>query len=83
MYDTNIYRLSNPLKLLKMNRNNTTLDPTEWNEPEAQTCKLCSNYLTDEEVKQDDDFCDDCFYSCCGDELDQDIRICPTCKEHN
>jgi len=42
-----------------------------------------NNYLTDEEVKQDDDFCDDCFYSCCGDELDQDIRICPTCKEHN
>ena len=23
----------------------------------------------------------DC-YSCCGDLLDEDIRICPTCKEH-
>jgi hypothetical protein len=22
------------------------------------------------------------FYSCCGDILDKDIMICPTCKEH-
>jgi len=22
-------------------------------------------------------------YSCCGDILDDDIMICPTCKEHN
>lgn len=22
------------------------------------------------------------FYSCCGDELDKDYMICPSCKEH-
>ena len=61
-------------------------NPIEWNEPEAQKCTLCHNDLTNEEItEQDDDhkFCNDCFYSCCGDELNQDIRICPTCKEHN
>lgn len=69
-----------------MNRNNTTLDPAEWNEPEAQKCNLCANYLTPEEVAENNDdngYCNECFYSCCGDELDQDIRMCPTCKEHN
>ena len=69
-----------------MNRNNTNLDPTEWNEPETQKCTLCHNDLTNEEItEQDDDlkYCDNCFFSCCGDELNQDIRICPTCKEHN
>jgi len=66
-----------------MNRNNTNLDPTEWDGPEAQKCNHCDNYLTDEEVQEDGDLCNDCFYSCCGDELNQDIRICPTCKEHN
>tara|TARA_R110001606_G_scaffold206423_2_gene354141 strand:- start:117 stop:326 length:210 start_codon:yes stop_codon:yes gene_type:complete len=61
-------------------------NPIEWSEPETQTCNLCSNYLTPEEItEQDNDlkFCDNCFFSCCGDELDQDIRMCPTCKEHN
>tara|TARA_R110000737_G_scaffold344739_1_gene372314 strand:+ start:424 stop:633 length:210 start_codon:yes stop_codon:yes gene_type:complete len=61
-------------------------NPTEWNEPETQTCNLCANYLTEEEVKENNDdngYCNNCFFSCCGDELDQDIRICPTCKEHN
>ena len=61
-------------------------DPTEWNEPETQKCTLCHSDLNSEEItEQDDDnkFCNDCFYSCCGDELNQDIRICPTCKEHN
>tara|TARA_R110000751_G_scaffold44166_2_gene101284 strand:+ start:136 stop:345 length:210 start_codon:yes stop_codon:yes gene_type:complete len=69
-----------------MNRNGTNLDPIEWDEPETQKCTFCHNDLTPEEItEQDDDnkFCDNCFFSCCGDELDQDIRICPTCKEHN
>tara|TARA_R110000772_G_scaffold184013_1_gene295130 strand:+ start:751 stop:981 length:231 start_codon:yes stop_codon:yes gene_type:complete len=60
-------------------------DPTE-NTEDAILCVLCAADLTPEEItEQDDDnkFCDNCFYSCCGDELDQDIRICPTCKEHN
>tara|TARA_R110000803_G_scaffold17369_1_gene46878 strand:+ start:90 stop:299 length:210 start_codon:yes stop_codon:yes gene_type:complete len=61
-------------------------DPTEFNEEESIKCTLCHNDLTPEEIlDQDDDnkFCDNCFYSCCGDELNQDRRICPTCKEHN
>ena len=61
-------------------------DPTEYNESEQEKCTLCHNDLTPEEItEQDDDnkFCNDCFYSCCGDELDQEIRTCPTCKENN
>tara|TARA_R110000772_G_scaffold194656_1_gene305426 strand:+ start:763 stop:993 length:231 start_codon:yes stop_codon:yes gene_type:complete len=60
-------------------------DPTE-NTEEAILCVLCHNDLDAEEIaEQEDDikYCFDCFYSCCGDELDQDIRMCPTCKEHN
>ena len=62
------------------------LDPTEFNCKEVEKCTLCAEDLTLEEItEQDDDnkFCNDCFYSCCGDELDQEIRTCPTCKEHN
>tara|TARA_B110000967_G_scaffold119483_1_gene122177 strand:- start:577 stop:777 length:201 start_codon:yes stop_codon:yes gene_type:complete len=58
-------------------------NPTEFNGSEAERCTLCDNDLTSEEVSEEIDYCFDCFYSCCGDELNQDIRICPTCKEHN
>ena len=61
-------------------------DPTEFNEAEAIKCTHCHNDLDSEEItEQDDDlkYCNDCFYSCCNVELDQDIRICPICKEHN
>ena len=58
-------------------------NPIEWNEPETEKCTLCHNDLDAEEVAEEIEFCFDCFYSCCGDELDQGIRICPTCKEHN
>ena len=58
-------------------------DPIEWNEPEAISCEFCGNDLDAEEIAEEIDYCFDCFYSCCGDELNQDIRICPTCKEHN
>ena len=58
-------------------------DPTEFNEPETQTCTLCGTDLDSEEIAEEIDYCFECFYSCCGDELNQDIRICPTCKEHN
>tara|TARA_R110000803_G_scaffold44957_1_gene94971 strand:- start:339 stop:569 length:231 start_codon:yes stop_codon:yes gene_type:complete len=60
-------------------------DPNE-NTQEAILCVLCHNDLTPEEIaEQDDDnkFCDNCFFSCCGDELDQDNRRCQTCGEHN
>lgn len=61
-------------------------DPTEWNGKEAERCESCDNNLTLEEVTEQDDnykYCDGCFFSCCGDELNQETRICPTCKEHN
>ena len=61
-------------------------DPTEFNEPETEKCTLCHDDLTSVEItEQDNDlkFCDNCFFSCCGDELDQNNRMCPTCKEHN
>ena len=61
-------------------------DPTEFNEDEAIKCTLCHNDLTSEEITEQDDnlkYCNNCFFSCCGDELDQDNRSCSTCKEHN
>tara|TARA_R110000803_G_scaffold20426_1_gene52588 strand:+ start:654 stop:863 length:210 start_codon:yes stop_codon:yes gene_type:complete len=61
-------------------------NPIEWNGTEIEKCTLCHNDLTTEEIlDQDNDlkYCNDCFFSCCGDELDQDNRRCPTCKEHN
>tara|TARA_R110000822_G_scaffold61873_1_gene152785 strand:+ start:675 stop:884 length:210 start_codon:yes stop_codon:yes gene_type:complete len=61
-------------------------DPTEFNEEESIKCTLCHNDLDAEEIaEQDNDlkYCNDCFFSCCGDELDQDNRRCTTCKEHN
>ena len=60
-------------------------DPTE-DTTDAILCTLCAADLTPEEIELNEDdnkYCDDCFFSCCGDELDQDVRICPTCKEHN
>tara|TARA_R110000787_G_scaffold228118_1_gene335813 strand:+ start:173 stop:379 length:207 start_codon:yes stop_codon:yes gene_type:complete len=68
-----------------MNRNNTTLDPTE-NTEDAILCTLCAADLTPEEItEQDNDnkYCNNCFFSCCGDELDQENRRCKTCGEHN
>tara|TARA_R110002167_G_scaffold222600_1_gene427540 strand:+ start:1002 stop:1208 length:207 start_codon:yes stop_codon:yes gene_type:complete len=61
-------------------------DPTEFNGTEAIKCCFCHNDLTPEEITEQDDnkkYCNNCFYSCCGDELDQDNRRCPTCKENN
>ena len=67
-------------------RNSYGDNPNEWDGVEPINCEFCGNDLDAEEIaEQEDDvkYCFDCFYSCCGDELDQDIRICPTCKEHN
>ena len=61
-------------------------DPAEFNGTEAIKCTLCASDLTPEEItEQDNDlkYCNDCFFSCCGDELDQDNRRCKTCGEHN
>jgi len=61
-------------------------DPTEFSGKESESCESCANDLTPEEITEQDGnykYCNDCFFSCCGDELNQDIRICPTCREHN
>ena len=66
-------------------RNSYGDDPNDYDK-ETIKCTLCHDDLTNEEItEQDDDnkYCDNCFFSCCGDELNQDIRICPTCLEHN
>ena len=68
------------------NYTTTTSDPTEWNGKELERCTRCDNDLTTEEVTEQDDsnkYCNECFYSCCGDELNQNTRICPTCKNNN
>ena len=57
-------------------------NPTEWND-KPKYCKVCDIEESKTYFVEDSEICEDCFYSCCGDELDQDIRICPTCKEHN
>tara|TARA_R110000822_G_scaffold241623_1_gene370880 strand:- start:606 stop:836 length:231 start_codon:yes stop_codon:yes gene_type:complete len=66
-------------------RNSYGSNPNDYDK-DPISCTLCANNLEPEEIEnQEDDvkFCNDCFYSCCGDELNQDARICPTCKEHN
>ena len=46
-------------------------------------CEVCNIEESKTYFVEDTEICEECFYSCCGDELNQDIRICPTCKEHN
>ena len=58
-------------------------DPTEFSGTESELCPLCQMDLTFNEIQEEQKYCDNCFFSCCGDELNQDVRICPTCKEHN
>ena len=61
-------------------------DPNE-NTQEPILCCFCHNDLDAEEITENEDeknkYCNDCFFSCCGDELDQDNRRCKTCGEHN
>jgi hypothetical protein len=74
-----------------MNRNDTILNPANFNGAEPIQCEYCQLDLTPDEILEQEDedeiFCNDCaeefIFSCCGDKLDQDIRICPTCLEHN
>jgi hypothetical protein len=58
-------------------------NPINFKGEEIESCNLCGEDLTEEDREEEHQFCEECFYSCCGDELDQDIRICPTCREHN
>jgi len=52
-------------------------------QPETRFCEVCNIEESRTYFVDDSEICEECFYSCCGDELNQDIRICPTCKEHN
>tara|TARA_R110002012_G_C11633145_1_gene609962 strand:+ start:732 stop:935 length:204 start_codon:yes stop_codon:yes gene_type:complete len=52
-------------------------------QPETRYCEICDIEESKTYFVDETEICEDCFYSCCGDELDQDIRMCPTCKEHN
>jgi len=58
------------------------INPTEW-DSKPRFCEVCDIEENKTYFVEDTEICEECFYSCCGDELDQDIRICPTCKEHN
>ena len=52
-------------------------------EPTIKHCEVCNIEESKTYFVDDTEICENCFYSCCGDELEQDIRICPTCKEPN
>jgi hypothetical protein len=50
---------------------------------EQRFCEVCNIEENKTYFVEDTEICEDCFYSCCGDELNQDIRICKSCGEHN
>ena len=50
---------------------------------EQRFCEVCNIEENKTYFVEDTENCEDCFYSCCGDELNQDIRICKSCGEHN
>jgi len=52
-------------------------------QPEKRFCEVCNIEESKTYFVEDSQICEECFFSCCGDELNQDIRICPSCKEHN
>jgi hypothetical protein len=57
-------------------------NPINYNSKE-RFCEVCNIEENKTYFVEDSQICEECFFSCCGDELNQDIRICPTCKEHN
>jgi hypothetical protein len=48
---------------------------------DGQPCSILDNDFEIEDTASDILNASD-FYSCCGDILDKDLMICPTCKEH-
>ncbi len=52
-------------------------------QPTTNFCEVCNIEESKTYFVEDTEICEECFFSCCGDELNQDVRICPTCKEHN
>lgn len=52
-------------------------------QPTTKCCEVCNIEESKTYFVDETEICENCFYSCCGDELNQDTRTCPTCKEHN
>jgi hypothetical protein len=61
---------------------NDPLNPINQ-QPEQRFCDVCNTEESKTYFVEDSNICENCFYSCCGDELNQDIRICKSCGEHN
>jgi len=57
-------------------------NPINYN-GKTRYCEVCNIEESKTYFVEDSQICEECFYSCCGDELNQDVRICPTCKEYN
>jgi len=61
---------------------NDPLNPINQ-QPQTNFCEVCNTEESKTYFVDDTEICEECFYSCCGDELNQDIRICKSCGEHN
>jgi len=61
---------------------NDPLNPINQ-QSEQRYCEVCNIEESRTYFVDDSGICEECFYSCCGDELNQDIRICKSCGEHN
>ena len=61
---------------------NDNNNPINWN-GKTRFCEVCNIEESKTYFVDDAEICEECFFSCCGDELDQETRICPTCKEPN
>jgi len=57
-------------------------NPINYN-GKTRYCEVCNIEESKTYFVEDSQICEECFYSCCGDELNQNVRICPTCKEYN
>ena len=62
--------------------NNDPNNPINYN-GKSRFCEVCNIEENKTYFVEETEICENCFYSCCGDELNQDVRICPTCREHN
>jgi len=62
--------------------NKDSLNPINQQQKENY-CNICNIEESNTHFVEDTEICEECFYSCCGDELNQDVRICKSCGEHN
>ena len=61
---------------------NDNNNPINYN-GKSRACECCDVEESKTYFVEDTQLCEECYYSCCGDELDQEVRICPTCRELN